>query len=249
MPVPQGPYVRTGPEAGWQHYSPRATENYASLPAAAKIALRSLPPGRSVEAILDEDPPILRLGGGGWVSTPRWGRKSITSWQGVEPTTLSFSALFVARYQGEDDVEAFVDEIESMYAPRGDFNAPRHIKVTGASPGTDREWVMTDLTMKASLRTSDGRRRIQPFDVVLTEFVDPDSVIRPTKRASDASNRSRLYTVKTGDTLASIARHRLGDARRADDIRRANLPSLAGGDRALKPKMVILLPAGKLHRS
>lgn len=249
MPIPQGPYVRTGPEAGDGHYQLLPTETYASLPSTAKIGLRSIPPGRTVDALLDEDPPVLSGGGGGWITTDRWGRKSITSWQGVQPYRLTFSALFVARYQGEEDVELFVDEIEAMYAPRGDFNAPRHLKVVGATPGADKTWVMTNLVMKPSLRTAVGKRRIQPFDVELMEFVDPDSVIRATKRAADASNRSRLYTVKGGDTLASIARNRLGDPRLADDIRRANLPALASGDRALKAKMTILLPAGKLHRS
>jgi hypothetical protein len=225
------------------------TENYAQLPSTARIGLRSIPPGRSIDAILDEDAPVMSGGGGGWTTTDRWGRKSITSWSGVQPYMLTFSAIFAARFQGESDVEQFCDEIEAMYAPRGDFNAPRHIKVVGASPGTDKTWVMTSLTWKPSLRTADGKRRIAPFDVELTEFVDPDSVIRPTKRAQDASNRKRLYTVKAGDTLASIAKNRLGDARLADDIRRENLPALAGGDRSLKAKMEILLPAGKLHRS
>jgi hypothetical protein len=225
------------------------TDNYAQLPSAAKVGLNSIPPGRSVAIMLDEDHPILeQQGGGGWITTQRWGRKDITSWSGVGPYKLSFSGMFVARYQGVADVEAFCDELEAMYAPRGDFNAPRHVRVTGASPGTDKTWVISQLTWKAGLRTADGKRRIAPFDIELLEFVDPDSVIRPTKRAADASNRRRLYTVKAGDTLTSIAKRQLGDAGRADDIRRANLPALRDA-RNLKAKMQILLPAGKLHKS
>lgn len=224
------------------------TDNYAQLPATAKVGLRSVPPGRSVDIILDEDPPVMSQIGGGWIATDRWGRKAITSWQGVQPYQLTFSGMFVARFQGESDVEAFIDEIESLYAPRGDWNAPRHVKVVGASPGTDKTWVINDLQWKPALRTADGKRRIAPFDIMLMEFVDPDSVIRPTKRAADASNRKRLYIVKAGDTLTSIAKDRLGDARLADDIRRANLPALRDA-RNLKPKMQILLPAGKLHRN
>lgn len=229
-------------------YPPEVGNTYADLPSTAKVRLTSIPPGRRVDVILDEDAPVMAAGGGGWITTQRWGRKSITSWQGVEPYTLTFSALFDARWMGVADVEAFCDEIEAMFAPRGDFNAPRHIRVSGASPGTDKTWVMTDLQWKSSLRTAEGKRRIAPFDCQLLEFVDPDSVIRPTKRAADASNRKRLYTVKGGDTLTSIAKNQLGDAKRADDIRRANLPALADA-RSLKAGMQILLPAGKLHRS
>lgn len=250
MPVPQGPYIRTGPEtaASPGSYPPEVGNTYADLPSTAKMRLTSIPPGRRVDLMLDEDPPNMSQGGGGWITTQRWGRKSITSWSGVEPYLLTFSALFDARWMGVGDVEAFCDEIEAMYAPRGDFNAPRHIRVSGATPGADKEWVMTDLQWKPSLRTADGKRRIAPFDCVLMEFVDPDSVIRPTKRAADASNRKRLYSVKPGDTLTSIAKSQLGDAKRADDIRRANLPALADA-RSLKKGMQILLPAGKLHRS
>lgn len=226
------------------------TENYSQLPSAAKVGLRAIPPigTRPIDFLLDEDAPIMSDGGGGWTTTDRWGRKAITSWQGEQPYKLEISGLFVARFQGVNDVEAFCDEIEMWYAARGDFNAPRHVRVVGASPGTDKEWVITDLQWKPSVRLADGKRRIAPFDLVLMEFVDPDSVIRPTKRAADASNRKRLYVVKPGDTLTSIAKNKLGDAKRADDIRRENLPALRDA-RSLKPKMTILLPAGKLHRS
>lgn len=227
------------------------TQNYADLPSTAKVGLRALPPlgTRPINFLLDDDAPVMsQPGGGGWITTDRWGRKAITSWQGVQPYQLEMSGLFVARYQGVEDVEAFCDELEFWYAPRGDFNAPRHVHVVGASPGTGKEWVITNLEWKPSLRTADGKRRIAPFDLTLMEFVDPDSVIRPTARAADASNRKRLYVVKPGDTLTSIAKNKLGDARLADDIRRNNLPALRDA-RSLKPKMTILLPAGKLHRS
>lgn len=218
-------------------------ENYARLPSTAKIGLRSIPPGRSVDLILDDDPPVFAIGGGGWVTTDRWGRKAITSWSGVQPSRLTFSALLDAKFAGKDDIESDIDELEAMFAPRGDFNAPRHITVVGASPGTNLVWLFNGLDWKPSLRTADGKRRIAPCDITLLEFVDPDEVIRPTKRAQDASNRKRLYTVKAGDTLSSIARTQLGDARRAPDIRRENLPALRDA-RSLKPKMQILLPAG-----
>lgn len=224
-------------------------EIYAKLPSTAKVGLRSIPPGRSVDFILDDDAPVMSVpSGAGWITTARWGRKAITSWQGTDPWTLSISGLFDAKFAGKEDIESECDELEAMFSPRGDFNAPRHITVVGASPGTNLTWVLTELTWKPSLRTADGKRRIAPFDVTLLEFVDPDSVIRPTKRASDASNRKRVYTVKAGDTLTSIAKTQLGDARRAEDIRRENLPALRDA-RNLKAKMQILLPAGKLHRS
>lgn len=226
------------------------TENYAQLPPTAKIGLRAIPPigTQPIDFILDEFAPVMSGGGGGWIATDRWGRKSITSWQGVQPYTLTMSGMFVAKFQGVLNVEAFCDEIEKWYAPRGDYNAPRHVRVVGASPGTDKTWLINGLDWKPSLRTADGARRIAPFDLTLLEFVDPDEVIRPTKRAADASNRKRIYTVKAGDTLTSIAANRLGDARRADDVRRENLPALRDA-RSLKVGMQILLPAGKLGRS
>lgn len=225
------------------------SDTYAKLPPTAKVSLRSVPPGRQVDMILDEDPPILsQRGGSGWIVTDRWGRKGITSWSGVGPYQLVFSGLLDAKFAGKEDIEADCDELDAMYAPRGDFNAPRHMIIAGATPGSDKTWLIDDLVWKPALRTADGKRRIAPFDIVLLEFVDPDSVIRATKRAQDASNRKRLYTVKAGDTLASIARNQLGDAKLADDIRRENLPALRDA-RNLKAKMQILLPAGKLHRS
>jgi hypothetical protein len=230
------------------------TKSYADLPSTAKVNLRTIPPGRTVYVILDEDAPVLSGGGGGWVTTDRWGRKALTSWGGCQPYQLTFSGLLDAQFMTDkdgkplEDIEDAVKDMEAMYAPRGDFNAPRHIIISGATPGADKTWLMMDLAWKPSVRTANGARRIAPFDMVLMEFVDPDSVIRPTRNAQDASIRKRIYIVKPGDTLASIAKNRLGDARRADDIRRANLPAL-GDARNLKPQMHILLPAGKLHKS
>jgi hypothetical protein len=223
-------------------------DTYASLPSTAKIGLRSIPPGPpgvgSVDLILDEVAPILAGGGGGWEVTDRRGRMGLTSWTGVDPHTLEFTAILDARFAGKPDIEDDVKELEAMWSPRGDFNAPRHVRVVGASPGTSLEWLINGLVMQPSIRTADGKRRIQPVEIKLLEFVDPDSVIRATKAASDASHRKHRYQVKAGDTLASIAKLKLGSAARADDIRRENLPALAD-PRSLKAKMWILIPAGK----
>jgi hypothetical protein len=225
-------------------------ERYAALPIAARIGLRTIPPGRSVDMILDVNPPVLSGGGGGWQVTDRWGRVGFTSWQGCPPSMLTFVGVFDAKFSGDPDVEDSCTELQAMYAPRGDFSAPRHVTCVGGPHGTGpMTWVISDLVWQPeALRTADGARRIQAVEVTLLEFVDPDSVIRPTKVAASAAVRKRLYVVKAGDTLTSIAKNRLGDARLADDIRRENLPALAD-PRSLKKGMTILLPAGKLHKS
>lgn len=221
------------------------TESYAQLPYNAKIGLNSVPPGVSVSMILDANSPVVSGGGGGWVVTPRPGRKGLTSWQGVDPFQLSFSAWFDAIFANGTDVEADCNDLMTLWRPRGDFNAPRHVRVTGPIPlSDDVDWLLTGLSWGPTLRAANGARRQQQMDITLLEFVDPDSVIRATGAARSASTRARIYTVKPGDTLQSIARVQLGDARRAADIRRENLPALRDG-RSIKAGMQILIPAGK----
>lgn len=244
--VPQGPYNRVGPETpGAPGVDVVIIDYYAQLPTNAKLTLVSIPPGRGVDMILGPNPPVLSGGGGGWQTTARWGRRSITSWQGIDGLQLDFTCWFDASFSATKDIEAQCAELQSMYAPRGDFNAPRHVRLIGPSPAPDIEWLMNDLVWRPEAqRTNFGLRTQQQFDIKLIEFVDPDSVLRATAQASNASNRSRIYTVKAGDTLVSIARTQLGNAKFADDIRRANLPALADA-RSLKKGMQILLPAGR----
>jgi len=67
-------------------------------------------------------------------------------------------------------------------------------------------------------------------------------VIRPPTDTPEKPP-ANIYFVRSGDTLASIARKQLGDEKRADEIVKAN-PGL-NGRKPLKVGSKIVLPAGR----
>jgi hypothetical protein len=83
-----------------------------------------------------------------------------------------------------------------------------------------------------------GRERSSSTTPPYTQPADHPAV-GSSRKASRP--RSRVYVVRPYETLLSIARDQLGDARRADEIRRLN-PDRLDGDESLKPGLSLRLP-------
>jgi nucleoid-associated protein YgaU len=65
----------------------------------------------------------------------------------------------------------------------------------------------------------------------------------PGARTTGTPVSARKHRVRAGDTLTALARHYLGDAARADDIRRVN-PQLPPDTNELTPGQELVLPDG-----
>lgn len=78
----------------------------------------------------------------------------------------------------------------------------------------------------------------QPVSTVLTPTIENSSAQTTIKTTDNAP--ARTYTVKSGDTLVSIAARQLGSAAKADDIYRLNRKTLANKNQ-LKVGQVLIL--------
>ena len=148
-------------------------------------------------------------GVGGWQSLELPGRADGIEWGSTPGRTLSIPILL----DGLAERRSVEQEIEMLYlmgrppvgAPRG--ATPPVVRVGGMVPGTEREWVIANIDEGAELW--DGRVRIRiNATVSLLEYAPPELVV--IRRGAGSAKSSGTYTVRRGDTLASIARDRMG---------------------------------------
>jgi LysM repeat protein len=188
------------------------------------ITLTSKSPRRTVTALRGQTAPVPSGGFGGWQLITRPHRKSLTEWQGVEPMQLTFSLLLDGG-AGRSSIENDCLVLEQMSQPNGAAD-PSVVRVAGAVPHSDLDWVIETLAWDGSpIYSSRGYRTRHEVTVTLREFVAPDLLpsAAATARAKTGSSGS-TYVVKKGDTLVSIAAHQLGDYTRWQSI--ANLNGL-----------------------
>ena len=177
------------------------------------VTLKDLDRDQTITVLQDETPPKL-TGVGGWEEVERVRRKSATNWVAQPLKRLSIPLLFDG-WRKKESVQAAVNVLGAMGAPVIGVKPPR-IKVSGAAlliyTGyiSGIEWVVEDLDWGDSKRDENGTLLRAPVTVSLLEY---SSVDIATKRLKTREKKTRrIYTVKSGDTLLSIARRKLGDA-------------------------------------
>lgn len=185
---------------------------------------------------LGNGPPRVTDGYGGWEEVKRPGAKSITSWGGFSPLGIQLD-LFLDAFDDGTSVEAAIDVIEAM-AGRGrratGGEPPKLIVDTaGVMPHDVRtfpfqRWVITDLQWPDSeddtIINSHGNRTRTTATVTLWTYTADtrlqDRALEVAKLRRKKSKRT--YLVKSGDTLLTIARAKLGDSSRWREIAQLN---------------------------
>jgi hypothetical protein len=203
------------------------------------------PSGSIVTALLGDGIPKL-LADSGWQVVARPRRVGFTDWQGNSPRAQVIPILLDG-YETETSVERQISVLQAwMRVPLGTTGEPHQVRVSGPVLLTNLTWVITSIEPGDEIkRLSDGARVRAAMDVTLTEYISPDVTVRrrPTHaaRARHSSTHSnRTYTVRSGDTLSSIAAHQLGDASRWREI--ATLNNLRDPD-SIKVGQVLRLPS------
>jgi hypothetical protein len=189
---------------------------------------------------LGDSPPRIVGGYGQWDQVARRGRTSLTTFAGYGSLEVEIEC-FIDQYGAFNDdpgvdVETALAKLELM-AGRGRGNVyaePPKLKVDTAgvlshdythSPAV--RWVITDLEWDddGAIINQYGNRVRQPVTVRILEYVTDDRLKRESRKASQkakAPSSTKTVTVKSGDTLMTIARDRLGDAGRWQELARLN---------------------------
>jgi hypothetical protein len=187
------------------------------------------PPGRvrlytsdgelTMTARLDEQPPKMTAGYGGWERLDRRYKLPILEWQKGDLYGMSFGLLFDGHQAGRS-IEDRVALLEQMARTPGGEDPPTVIHADGPLPRSARvTWVIESLEWGESMWVGQVRTR-QQVTVMLAQFEDDEKLrlLRKPKR-----KKHRAYTVKQGgQTLERIAADKLGSAKKWKAIRDLN---------------------------
>ena len=134
------------------------------------------------------DVPTLTGGAGGWSELTRPRRTSAIEWTGTPIRSQSIpgqlSGLEVA--PGVDRaVEPAVAALLALSIPTAATGEPPAVTVSGPVLATDGQWVVNDPGWGAALRAATGQRIQQQVTVTLLEYVTPQLLKSPAKRARE----------------------------------------------------------------
>jgi len=145
-------------------------------------------------------------GFGGWSQIARRRRKALTQWDGGTPFELTFSLIFDG-LATSTSVEADCGKLEQLSRQPAGGGDPPIVRVAGAVPHSDIDWVVSDLAWDpAPIYALSGNRLRHEVTVKLLEHVPATLVAgAASTAAATATGGSSIYVVKQGDTLVSIA--------------------------------------------
>lgn len=198
-----------------------------------QVTIRSNRPALTIVAWLGKDPPTMTEGYGGWSTRMRPRRQALTVYSGHEPYSMDLSLLFDG-FAEDDGVDSQLSALERMARPPADFQEPPLIRITGPIPHADLQWVINGIRWGESIRNESGYRVRQEVVLNLLRYIAEDRVnvkgsaerARTTGSGSSGSSSrggsSRLHTVRSGETLSSIAAKLLGDYKRWTEIATLN---------------------------
>lgn len=176
--------------------------------------------------MLDDNPPKLSAGFGGWREEQRSKTLSATVWEGQPLMQYTISVIFDG-WKAKTSVQSDVDLLNVMALPVLGGQPPK-LKLTSPAALTkgfinNLDWVITDIDWNGSMRESDGVLYRQNATITFLQFQPPDVVLKNVKKSSSTKTRTRrIYIVKRGDTLHKIAMKELGVASRWRELAKLN---------------------------
>jgi hypothetical protein len=170
--------------------------------------------------------PVLTNGYGGWSTVQRPQRKALTNWEGHNPFQMDLEA-WLSEVQRDRSVEDAIQKLEKMAAIDKTLNPnrPPMVRLHGDAlpPGAKYlGWVIQDMTWGKTIRSlNHGHRVQQQVTLSLLEHV-VGGLVKERGIKPGGGLAFRIYTVRHGDTLKSIAKKLLGKESRWQEIARIN---------------------------
>jgi hypothetical protein len=179
-------------------------------------------PGAGAVTFISRKPPVQVLcklgagsattsgGVGGWVDAEVPGRETGIEWGSTPGEVLTVPLLFDGLAAGRS-MESAYKALRALGKPpvgarRG--TPPPVLRLDGMVPHYGREWVVDDIQEGEVLW--DGVHRIRLFVSVILKAYRPLDVVVLGAGRRGSGPPTRMYSVKRGDTLGSIARDELG---------------------------------------
>jgi hypothetical protein len=164
-------------------------------------------------------------GSGGWQVIDRPRLVAITQWYDRSPFSLDLPLAIDSEVifgEADQSIESFANILESWMDRVPGTNQPPVLNISGPTVGLQRQWVLYTFEYHEAIRDATaGFRTQQKVQLTLYEYnaplvavtnnPTPATVATQALAAQTVSQSYALYTVKTGDTLSSIAAARLGN--------------------------------------
>jgi LysM repeat protein len=192
-----------------------------------QVVIRSSALDIQITATMGPTNPVVAGGYGNWEIITRPHRQSLTNYIGHSPFTMSLDLMLFEDLQNETSIEKKFKDLERMSRPSTDLNPvrPPIIRLTGHMiPHTDIPWVIQDMQWGLTRRRlgSPFHRYLQQVTLSLLEHVAGADVEQNKVQPGHGAPKYRMYIVKHGDTLQSIAKKLLGTTKRWKEIARLN---------------------------
>lgn len=176
---------------------------------------------------------------GAWRQEERPRQKPAVEWAGQTLETL----VFTLRLDGYSDdpirsVEPEIRVLERFGEKRGKDKPPPELRFDYGPAESRTIWVIVSIEPLDELRNAQLQIVQQEFVITLLEYVEAELALSPVDRhkknkdkgkgkggdngKDDKKDEYRIYTVKRGETLSSIAAKLLGKASRWPEIARLN---------------------------
>jgi hypothetical protein len=159
-------------------------------------------PPLNISVLLGEGAPRYTGGFGGWDTTDRPQQVAMTTWNGSDPLALELPVVLDGFSAGASQEDA----LRALYAvARGDDQSPPGVvQVAGLVLAADR-WVISGLDVSDAILADDGSHLRAAITLTLTEFVPPTFVQLRRGALAPAKGKTKVVTVKHGDTPAKVA--------------------------------------------
>ena len=176
----------------------------APVPPPGCVQIYCADPPRGLIVLLGSDPVKLTGGGGGWEVVNRPAQTAMTLWQGGDPYTLQLP-LMLDNYPELGSVERAMRVLNRLV--KGDDDSPPGVVEIGGIPLPVDEWVIDGIDYGDPIRAVDDLRLLrQPVTLTLREYVPPEYVRLRRRSLVKPRRKTKVVTVKKGQTPAKIAR-------------------------------------------
>jgi hypothetical protein len=194
------------------------TAAYVPPPLQADILIQNMTTNRYVEFWKTDKPIIPKAGYGGHPLAARPKRAALTVFEGRQPFSLEVPCLLYADGQSVQQARSLVEEMATSpfkgYKSRPE---PPRVRITAQPnllppmPNVGRYFWVEDLTWEDEYRESDWTLYFNVVTITLLEALN-DEVLQEEETSAGRTSPRKLYIVKAGDTLHSIAANELHNA-------------------------------------
>lgn len=215
-------------------------------PYTVAITMRD-PPYHGIIATLHDKPPTPQEGGGGWEEVQLPKRGSVLIWRGRGLMKMTLSVVFDGFAAGTPVIDDTFQTLLHFWRPEGTAAAddstvePAVLRLSAKGhvvPYRNLSWVIDDLEW-GDAQGDDGGERTQQVMTITFKEHRADERIKPQRAKKSKKSKTKPYTWKRGDTLASVAEKHHTTAAKLGAMQK---PPVKDG-RGYKPGHKIVVPA------